>query len=218
MPFILHSVLLAAVASASVAVAEVFKVTPHEQYSSSIGVLGCKIDTNRVAYFPTAVGCNNICIKVSREGRSLNLLRIDQSQGAHDISYDAWNFLMTGSSAKDKPTTGGGEDMTVDEVAPEQCASLIKTPGNKLPLSASNSMNYLTSCLAQASSFVAKNHVLINIQDPQCHFGHDEVCELPPPEVSNQAKCPSVLGTANGRLPDTVFNIQVGTGKSVAAA
>ena len=27
-------------------------VTPHEQYSSSIGALGCKLNTNRVAYWP----------------------------------------------------------------------------------------------------------------------------------------------------------------------
>lgn len=27
-------------------------ITPHEQYGSSIGVLGCKIDTNRVACWP----------------------------------------------------------------------------------------------------------------------------------------------------------------------
>lgn len=27
-------------------------VTPHSQFSSSIGVLGCKVDTNRIAYWP----------------------------------------------------------------------------------------------------------------------------------------------------------------------
>ncbi|KAH0006683.1 hypothetical protein KCU78_g12180, partial [Aureobasidium melanogenum] len=29
--------------------------TPHVEYSSSIGVLGCKINTNRVAYWPMSV-------------------------------------------------------------------------------------------------------------------------------------------------------------------
>lgn len=65
--------------------------TPHEQYSSSAGVLGCKIDTNRVAYWPGPVDCDSICVSVSRAGRSVTLLRIDSSQGAHDLSYDAWN-------------------------------------------------------------------------------------------------------------------------------
>lgn len=30
-------------------------ITPHDMYSSSVGVLGCKIDTNRVAYWPQSV-------------------------------------------------------------------------------------------------------------------------------------------------------------------
>ncbi|CRK25298.1 hypothetical protein BN1723_018210, partial [Verticillium longisporum] len=83
-------------------------ITPHDQYSSSIGVLGCKINTNRVAYWPGAPGCDDLCVKVSHGGRSLNLLRIDSSAGAHDISYDAWNYLAFGSSATDAPHMGGG--------------------------------------------------------------------------------------------------------------
>jgi hypothetical protein len=60
--------------------------TPHDKYSSSVGVLGCKINTNRVAYWPGSVDCNNICVKLSYNGRSVNLLRIDQSGGAYDVS------------------------------------------------------------------------------------------------------------------------------------
>lgn len=56
-------------------------VTPHVSYSSSIGVLGCKINTNRVAYWPSFPSCNNMCVKVSSNGRSVNLLKIDQSGG-----------------------------------------------------------------------------------------------------------------------------------------
>ena len=53
--------------------------TPHDSYSSSIGVLGCKVNTNRVAYWPGSVDCNNICVSLSYEDRSVNLLRVDQS-------------------------------------------------------------------------------------------------------------------------------------------
>ena len=82
-------------------------ITPHAEYSSSVGVLGCKVDTNRIAHWPLAVGCDNICVKVSNEGRSLHLLRIDMSQGAYDISYDAWNYLASGASAMDNPSKMG---------------------------------------------------------------------------------------------------------------
>ncbi|KAG7403811.1 hypothetical protein Forpe1208_v016062 [Fusarium oxysporum f. sp. rapae] len=81
-------------------------------YSSSIGVLGCKINTNRVAYWPSAVDCNNICVKDSHEGRHVYLLKIDSSGGAHDISYDAWNFLKVGRSASEDPEQGGGIPMS----------------------------------------------------------------------------------------------------------
>ncbi|EMT69279.1 hypothetical protein FOC4_h10017047, partial [Fusarium odoratissimum] len=57
-------------------------ITPHAEYSSSVGVLGCKVDTNRVAYWPLDVGCDGICVRVSNEGRSLHLLHIDKSGGA----------------------------------------------------------------------------------------------------------------------------------------
>ncbi|TXB97704.1 hypothetical protein FocTR4_00012160 [Fusarium oxysporum f. sp. cubense] len=60
----------------------VVSITPHDQYSSSIGVLGCKVDTNRIAYWPLEVGCDGICVKVANKGRFLHLLRIDKSQGA----------------------------------------------------------------------------------------------------------------------------------------
>src|SRR3569833_2656431 len=81
--------------------------TPHDSYSSSVGVLGCKINTDRVAYWPGSVDCNNICVKLSYGGRSVHLLRIAQSGGAYDISYDAWNYLQTGKSATTDPITGG---------------------------------------------------------------------------------------------------------------
>jgi hypothetical protein len=199
---------------ATLVAAETRGITPHDMYSSSVGVLGCKIDTNRVAYWPMAVDCDNICVRVSYNGRSVNLLRIDQSGGAYDISYDAWAFLQTGQSAHDNPTTGGAVNMEIQTVPADNCLSLMKSGG--LPLSASNSINYVASCLGNPNSFVAKHFQLFNIQDPVCHWGYDEQCKLDL-AVSNQPSCPHALGSTNGRLPDTVFNIQYGTGQVVAA-
>ncbi|OGM43954.1 hypothetical protein ABOM_007993 [Aspergillus bombycis] len=188
-------------------------VTPHEQYSSSVGVVGCKINTNRVAYWPSAVDCNDICVKVTHKGRSLHILKIDTSGGAYDISYDAWNYLAFGQSAKDDPHRGGAINMKYEVVDPSKCADLMDN--GKLPLTAANSMNFLSSCLSQADSFVAQNHVLYNIADPVCHYGVDEVCTLDL-SVSNQPSCPSGLGST-APLDEPVYNIEYGTGKEVVA-
>ncbi|KAK3305996.1 uncharacterized protein B0T15DRAFT_215747 [Chaetomium strumarium] len=177
--------------------------TPHESYSSSVGVLGCKVDTNRIAYWPASVDCNNICVRLSYEGRSVHLLRIDQSEGAHDVSYDAWNYLVTGYSAREKPTTGGAIAMEYEDADPSACASLIHTDGNKLPLSAANSMNYLASCLSQ-DSWVGKNYVLYNILDPVCSWGNDEICTLDWPTanqvVANGSQTSAGAATINPPL------------------
>ncbi|RFU24672.1 hypothetical protein B7463_g11674, partial [Scytalidium lignicola] len=191
--------------------------TPHDSYSSSVGVLGCKIDTNRVAYWPDSVDCNNICVSLTYEGRSVNLLRIDQSGGAHDISYDAWNYLYTGSSATLKPTAGGAIAMNYSNVEASACASLIYTHNNKLPLSASNSMNFLASCLSQADSWVSKNYVLYNILDAVCSWGYDEQCTLNWP-TNNQATCAHSLGMPVALTSDPVYNIEYPTGKLALAS
>lgn len=210
------SSLLPALALASGAAAKGIWVTPHDSYSSSIGVLGCKINTDRVAYWPSSVGCDNICVKVTHEGRSVHLLKIDQSGGAYDISYDAWNYLQTGKSAATDPIAGGTVPMDYEDVPAEECAHLL-TDGGKLPLSASNSMNYVTSCLSQPSSFVAKNHVLYNICDSICSLGHDEKCSLDL-AVSNQPACSHTLGLTSPLKSAPVFNIMYQTGKTVNAA
>ncbi|KAK1835004.1 hypothetical protein QBC39DRAFT_235867, partial [Podospora conica] len=211
------SMLLSALALASGAAAKGIWVTPHDSYSSSIGVLGCKINTDRVAYWPSAIGCDNICVKVTHEGRSVHLLKIDQSGGAHDISYEAYNFLVTGKSATTDPIAGGSVAMEYEDVPAEECAHLILTEGAKLPLSASNSMNYVASCLSEPNSFVAKNHVLYNICDSICSLGHDEKCSLDL-AVSNQPSCPHTLGLTSPLKTAPVFNIMYGTGKTVNAA
>ncbi|KAK3322741.1 hypothetical protein B0H66DRAFT_474972, partial [Apodospora peruviana] len=190
--------------------------TPHDKYSSSVGVLGCKINTDRVAYWPDSIDCDNICIKLTYGSRSVHLLRIDQSGGAYDISYDAWNYLQTGKSAAVDPISGGTVAMEYEEVPASECADLIYTPGKKLPLSAANSMNFLASCLEQPNSYVAKNHILYNICDPICTLGHDEECTLDL-SVSNQPSCGHTLGLTSVLKTAPVYDVLYQSGKTVVA-
>jgi len=193
-------------------------VTPHDSYSSSIGVLGCKIDTDHVAYWPDAVDCDNICVSLSYASRTVKLLRIDQSQGAHDVSYEAWNYLYTGYSATDQPTAGGAVEMEFENLEASECKGLIHTDGGKLPLSAANSMNYLASCLDHdGGSWVGENFLLFNVADSICSIGHDEECDLDWPDA-NQASCPHTLGD-NARLEGApVYNIMYPSGDRVVAS
>ena len=219
--------------------------TPHDSYSSSVGVLGCKINTDRVAYWPAAVDCDNICVSLRYEGREVKLLRIDQSQGAHDVSYDAWNYLVTGKSALDAPTAGGAVEMQARNLEASACEKLIKTDGRKLPLSAANSMNFLASCLGEGGSgsssssggsdddpdedgggggssggsgtWVGRNYRLYNIADAICSLGHDEECDLDWPNA-NQADCPSGLGDMPQLTDAPVYNIRYPGGEKVLAS
>ncbi|KAI1767717.1 hypothetical protein GGR53DRAFT_87298 [Hypoxylon sp. FL1150] len=200
-------------------------VTPHDSYSSSVGVLGCKVDTNRIAYWPDAVDCDKICVSLSYGGRAVHLLRVDQSQGAHDVSYDAWNYLYTGRSATEQPTAGGAVAMQFADADASACADLLRTgdddddDGAKLlPLSAANSMDFLAGCLAQQpDSWVARNYVLYNILDPICAWGHDETCTLDWP-AANQATCPSTLGDPVALTDAPVYNIRYPSGQTVVAS
>ncbi|KAM0278730.1 hypothetical protein ACHAQH_005024 [Verticillium albo-atrum] len=192
--------------------------TPHEQYSSSVGVLGCKIDTNRVAYWPAAISCSDICVEVQNEGRKVKLLRIDRSEGAYDMSYDAWNYLYTGKSARDEPAVGGPVEMQYRNLTASDCSDLIHTKGSRLPLSAPNSMNFLASCLdAPDDNWVKDNYVLYNVLDPVCSIGRDEECELDWP-AANQAVCPHTMGEPVPLEGETVINLQYGTGNPIVAA
>jgi len=190
--------------------------TPHASYSSSIGVLGCKVNTDRIAYWPMSPDCNDICVQLSYSGRSVYLLRVDQSGGAYDVSFDAFNYLLTGFSATEKPTASGPVEMTYDTVEPSKCSSLISTSGHKLPLSAANSMNFVSSCIANSTSWVAKNYLLYNIMDPLCSYGYDETCTLDL-TVSNQPKCPHTLGLPTALTGDPVYNIEYPSGQKVLA-
>lgn len=191
--------------------------TPHDSYSSSIGVLGCKVNTDRIAYWPGAVDCNNLCVSLSYGDRKVKLLRVDQSQGAHDVSYDAWNYLTTGHGANDRPATGGPIEMETEELPASECKDLIKTKGHKLPLSAANSMNFLASCLAKKDgNWVAENHVLYNVLDSICTWGYDEQCELDWPNA-NQPKCENDLGKPATLNDKPVYDIRYPSGDKVIA-
>ncbi|KAI1258811.1 hypothetical protein F5Y18DRAFT_421169 [Xylariaceae sp. FL1019] len=197
-------------------------VTPHAFYSSSVGVIGCKVDVNRMAYWPASIDCNDICISLKYAGRSVKLLRVDSSQGAYDVSYDAWNYLVFGKSATKDPQVGGAIAMDYEVLEPSECKSLLHTSGHKLPLSASNSMNYLSNCLTeQPDSWVSKNYVLYNIQDPVCSFGYDETCTLDWP-TQNTATCPHAVGYPNNltasNKEDWVYDIEYGTGHLLLAS
>ncbi|KAF4464891.1 hypothetical protein FALBO_8266 [Fusarium albosuccineum] len=191
--------------------------TPHDSFSSSIGVLGCMVDTNRIAYWPNSVDCTNICVALSYEDRTVHLLRVDQSEGAHDVSYDAWNYLYTGYSATDKPTAGGPVEMTYENVDASKCKDLIDTDDHLLPLSAANSMNFLTSCLDQNDTWVGDNYVLYNILDSLCTLGRDETCDLDYPNA-NQASCPHTLGVPDKLDGMPVYNIRYPSGEKVRAS
>ena len=203
-----------AASAASLPRAQSASITPHDMYSSSVGALGCKLDTNRVAYWPGSVDCNNICVRVSYQGRSLNLLKIDSSGGAHDISYDAWNYLVFGVSARDEPHQGGGFTMDYEFVDPDECKPLLQD--GTLQLTAANSINFVAGCLEDKSSWVARNHKLINLLDPICKYGYDEVCYLDL-NVSNQPSCPHQLGSNHTPTGLHVVNIEYGTGREVIA-
>ncbi|KAL2759781.1 hypothetical protein ACRALDRAFT_1060222 [Sodiomyces alcalophilus JCM 7366] len=190
--------------------------TPHEQYSSSVGVLGCKINTNRVAYWPASVDCSNVCVELSYAGRAVKLLRIDQSEGAYDVSYDAWNYLYTGESARENPATGGPVEMQYRNLSASACADLLDD--GALPLSAPNSMNFLASCLDRpGGSWVADNYVLYNVLDSICSLGRVEECTIDWP-AANQPDCPSMLGEPVELTSAPVHNIQYGTGELVLAS
>ncbi|KAJ3550846.1 hypothetical protein NPX13_g11452 [Xylaria arbuscula] len=186
-------------------------VTPHDRYSSSIGVLGCKVDTNRIAYWPSTPSCNNLCVKVNANGRAVYLLQIDQSEGAYDISYDAWNYLLTGKSAREYPISGGDLTASYENVPMSYCASAIKEDKGRLAFSAANSMNFLMTCSPE--SWIAHNHALYNIVNPACTWGFNEECVMPPPDQGNQPACSHQLGSLTLLSSEPVYNLDYMTGK-----
>ncbi|ORY18193.1 hypothetical protein BCR34DRAFT_361123 [Clohesyomyces aquaticus] len=201
-------------AFASIATAAGISITPHDVYSSSIGVLGCKVNTNRIAYWPRQPSCDGMCVKVTSNGRSVHLLQVDTSGGAYDISYDAWNYLSTGQNATAAPTMGGGIDAEWESAPMSDCVDVITAADGKLPLMAANSINFFVGC--PAGSWVAENTSLWNIQNCACTLGYNEKCNLDL-TVSNQPSCPHMLGIQTPLHGQDVVNIAYGTGSEAVA-
>ncbi|KAL2108572.1 hypothetical protein VUR80DRAFT_3622 [Thermomyces stellatus] len=184
-------------------------VTPHQQYSSSIGVPGCLIDTNRVAYFPTQPSCTEPCVRIMHpeSERQLTLLHIDRSGGAYDISYDAWNYLKSGAGAKEGPETGAAVNMEIVPVAldDEQCQALLEQTGGKIPNMAI-SPNWVIEMCADMDKVV-----FYNFMTQSCTIGSDEVCQLD----GQVMKCPRGVGAVDDYDGPTVTDIAYGTGEDV---
>ncbi|KAI0021920.1 hypothetical protein F4780DRAFT_735937 [Xylariomycetidae sp. FL0641] len=193
-------------------------VTPHDSYSSSIGVLGCKVNVNRIAYFPFQPDCNRLCIKITHTAsqRHLHVLHVDGSGGAHDISYDAWSMLTNGQGAKEHPTAGGGEPMTWKYADISMCADIIdSSEGGRLPLG-STSTNYLADC--PANSWVREHFQVYNIGSSGCVYGYNEICNYTGPITwTSQPVCPHTTGYQNRLEGLPVVNILYPTGEESIA-
>jgi hypothetical protein len=168
-------------------------ITPHDFHSSSVGVLGCKINTDRDAYWPSAVSCDKICVRVSINGCCVNLLKFDTSGGAYDITYDPYSHLVTGESAKENPITGGSVSATDEDVDMSECKDPLLTKDKNLAFTAANSVSFVTKC-KQANSWVGNNSSLFNIANSACILGVDERCEYLDLNSGNQPTCSHQLG------------------------
>lgn len=182
-------------------------VTPHSQFSSSIGVLGCKVDTNRIAYWPVWPDCTNMCVKLTFGSRSRTVLHIDASGGAHDISFDTFQYLAFDSSATASPAildAEAGANMDYEVVDMAECADIITSDTGKLAIIA-NQPNQVDSCLSSApDSWLAQNYELRNILSSTCQYGIDEVCALD--DVTGTASCPSGSASSADALDQPVID------------
>ncbi|KAI7784324.1 hypothetical protein LA080_010107 [Diaporthe eres] len=173
------------------------RVTPHDSYSSSIGVHGCKVDVNRMAYWPDWPDCSGMCIKLTFGSRSRTVLHLDVSGGAHDISFDTYQYLAYGTSATASPAflnpaSDGALEFDYEIVEMSQCADIITSDTGKLSFMAL-SPNQVNKCVGEGSNWVAQNYELRNINDPQCQRGVDEVCTFD--ATTGTAKCPTAVGS-----------------------
>lgn len=195
LPFI--TALSAQATAASLAQTGSVRVTPHDSFSSTIGVHGCKVDVNRIAYWPYWPDCSGMCIKLTFGSRSRTVLHVDVSGSAHDISFDTYQYLAYDSSAKASPAilnpdAGGALDVDYEIVDMTECEDIITSDTGKMSFMAL-SPNQVNKCLAEGDNWVSQNYELRNINDLQCQYGVDEVCNLD--SVTGTAKCPSGVGT-----------------------
>ena len=165
----------------------------HVEYSSSMGVIGCLVDTNRIAYFPMTPPCSNPCIKLTApNGNTINVLHIDQSGGSYDISMDAYKTLKYGSGWKsiNALPEAKWDGVTYEYVTMDQCASIL--PNGTLPVIAKSPNKYVECAASEPQSFWATNTQFYDIDDTRCLRGVMQTCEMVPP--NNTPTC------ANGKM------------------
>lgn len=151
----------------------------HVQYSSSLGVIGCLIDTNRVAYWPSAPPCDNPCVKLTApNGNTITVLHIDQSGGSYDISMDAYKTIKHGSNWRsiNNASEAKWPGVTWEYVNMSECAGII--PSGNLPVIAKSPNKYI-SCVASApQSFWATHTTFYDIDDQRCLRGVMQTCQV----------------------------------------
>ncbi|KAF4553723.1 Hypothetical protein D9617_6g094550 [Elsinoe fawcettii] len=182
----MHSVLFTIAGLAALSAAKVQKVTGHVEYRSTLGIPGCKINTNAVAYWPTTGDCDSVCAKVKNpaNGVEKTVLTIGTSSdpSVYDISWKRYVELKGegDDAAGNAAAYDGGTDMEVNPVSMDQCLDLINYEEGgqkKLPFIAL-SPNFLNECKSSSpNSWVAQNGVLLDFNNDCCTMGKDQKCE-----------------------------------------
>lgn len=171
-----------------------------------------------MAYWPEAISCNDFCVEVSYGGRSALFMHLDNSAGAHDVSFENWNYLETGYPASEKNHINPSAGFTTQykTVDASRCAPFIKTASGNMPFSAATSMGFIANCvLNHKDSWIAKHFELWNIHDSQCNLGHNEICQTPDLKNGvNQTTCTHMLGSQDKLVGQDVYNILYPSGET----
>lgn len=158
-----------------------------------MGVIGCLVNTNRIAYFPMTPPCSNPCIKLTApNGNTINVLHIDQSGGSYDISMDAYKTLKYGAgwASINALPEAKWDGVKYEYVSMDQCKGIL--PSGKLPVIAKSPNKYVECVASEPQSFWAKNTQFYDIDDARCLRGVMQTCEMVPP--NNTPTC------ANGKM------------------
>lgn len=91
-----------------------------------------------------------------------------------------------------------------------ECVNLLVESEGRLAFSATNAMNFVSSC--PADSWIGRNAALYNIADAACTYGYDETCTMPNFALVNQLDCPHTLGSLEHLTTCPVYNIDYMTG------
>jgi hypothetical protein len=166
----------------------VISLNSHVQYSSSMGVLGCMINTNRIAYWPLTPPCDNPCVKLTApNGNTINVLHIDTSGGSYDISMDAYKTLKYGPGWRTINTLPEAmwDGVKYEYVPIDQCADILHN--GKLPVMAKSPNKHLECKASSPASIWATGVELYDIDDTQCLRGVMQTCQILPGD--NNPKC-----------------------------